>query len=316
MNKNVDWIVLGSSSLSGSGTATVSYTVMSNGSASNRSGIIYSGNRSITINQAGLSASALKDFNHDGRNDLLWQNRMTGEVSVWRMNGVNIVSGDYLSPSNIGDTKWKMMGTLDADRDGNTDILLQHDAGYVEIWRMINDTLVQVVMLPQSVESEPAWRIVGTGDMDRDGFADIFWQHPNGSVAVWYMSGTGFQIRESVIIAAVSDNRWRVAGIEDFNHDGKLDILWRHTAWGQLLTWHMNDRQFLSSGMNIVFANNEWNIAALGDFSGDGKPDLIWQNTVTGELAAWFMDGGAVINSWSLNPGRIADTNWRIVGPR
>jgi hypothetical protein len=316
LNKNADWIVIGSSSWSGTGTQTIDYTILSNGSTSNRTGIIYSGNRSVTINQSATSALKLKDFNHDGLNDLLWQNRTTGEISVWRMNGVNVVSGDYLSPSNVGDTNWKMMGTLDADRDGNTDILLQHDAGYVEIWRMINDTLAQVVILPKTVELDPTWRIVGTGDMDRDGFADIFWQHPSGSVAVWYMSGTGFDIRESVTIAAVSDNRWRVAGIEDFNHDGKLDILWRHTVWGQLLTWHMDDRQFLSSGMNIVFANNQWNIAALGDFSGDGKPDLIWQNTVTGELAAWFMENGAVINTWSLNPSRIADTNWRIVGPR
>jgi hypothetical protein len=316
MNKNADWIVLGSSSLSGTGSKTISYTVLSNGSTSNRTGIIYSGNRSITISQSGTNASTLKDFNFDGINDLIWQNSSTGELAIWRMRGVNIISGDYMSPANIGDTNWKIMGTLDADRDGSTDLLLQHDAGYVEIWRMVGDTRAEIVILPASVEADPRWRIVGTGDMDRDGYADIFWQHPDGAVAVWYLNGTGFQIRESIVLANVSDSRWRVAGIEDFNHDGKLDILWRHTGWGQLLAWYMDDRQFLNSGMNIIMANSNWKIAALGDFSGDGKPDLIWHNTVTGELAAWFMDNSGVVNSWSLNPGRVTDTNWRLVGPR
>ena len=42
------------------------------------------------------------------------------------MNGVNIISGESLSPSNAGDTNWKIMGTLDANLDGETDIVFQH----------------------------------------------------------------------------------------------------------------------------------------------------------------------------------------------
>jgi hypothetical protein len=312
---NAPWIILGASSLSGTGSNTIAYTVTSNASGTARTGIIYSGNRSVTVTQAGGSWK-LKDFSGDGRNDLIWQNRSTGELSIWRMNGVNIISGDYLSPANIGDTNWKIRGTLDANLDGQTDLLLQHDAGSVAIWRMNKETRVETVMLSQSVVSEPKWQIVGTADMDRDGFSDILWQHPDGRVAVWYLFGTGYQVRQSAIVATVSDPGWRVGGIEDFNHDGRPDILWRHTGSGQLFVWHMDDRKFLSSGMNLIVANNQWQIAAVGDFSGDGKPDLVWQNTTTGELAAWFLSSGTFLNSWSLNPGRIADTNWRIAGPR
>lgn len=54
----------------------------------------------------------------------------------------------------------------------------------------------------------------------------------------------------------------------------------------------------------------EWQVVSIADFSGDGKPDFIWRNSHTGELQAWFMDDARFINHWSLNPGRVADTNW------
>jgi hypothetical protein len=114
----------------------------------------------------------------------------------------------------------------------------------------------------------------------------------------------------------VSDARWRVAAIEDFNNDGKPDILWRHTSWGQFLVWNMNNREFLSAGMYLMMANDQWQVAAVGDYSGDGRPDLIWRNTVTGELAAWILDGDNVALSVSLSPASIGDLNWHLAGPR
>jgi hypothetical protein len=314
LGSNADWLTTNLSS--GTGGTTVTYSVAANPSSAARTGIIYSGARSLVVNQAGNSSVRATDFNADGRNDLIWQNRITGEVAVWTMNGIRFTSSASFSPGNVGDANWKIMGAFDANLDGQTDLLLQHDDGWVAFWRMNGLTRIEQVVLTQSVVSEPSWKIVGTGDMDRDGFGDIIWQHADGRVAVWYLFGDGFQVREGATIAVVSDARWRVAGIADFDHDGRLDILWRHSDWGQLLTWHMNDRQFLSSGMNIVMANRQWNIAAVGDFSGDGKPDLIWQNTATGELSAWFMLNSAFVNSWYLTPDRITDLNWRIAGPR
>ncbi len=150
--------------------------------------------------------------------------------------------------------------------------------------------------------------------MDRDGFDDIAWQHPDGRVAVWYMDG--FERRDEALVATVSDPRWRLAALEDFDGDGKLDILWRHTSWGQFLVWNMDDRQYLSSGMQLIMANSQWQVVATADFSGDRRPDLIWQNDTTGELAVWVLDGPNVAASLAINPGRISDTNWRIAGPR
>jgi hypothetical protein len=306
---NMAWLNVGNPTTIG--TATVNYTAAPNVSKQPRQAIVYSGNRSVTVTQRGRMKA---DFNRDGRNDLIWQNRYTGELSVWSMDGTNIISGEYFSPANVGNSDWKMMGSLDADRDGQTDLLFQHDAGYVAIWRMSGKTRVQSLTLSNSMTADPRWRIVGAGDMDGDGYEDILWQHPDGRVLCWYMNG--LQKRDESVIAVVSDARWRVAAIEDFNNDGKPDILWRHTSWGQFLVWNMNNREFLSAGMYLMMANDQWQVAAVGDYSGDGRPDLIWRNTVTGELAAWILDGDNVALSVSLSPASIGDLNWHLAGPR
>ena len=38
----------------------------------------------------------------------------------------------------------------------------------------------------------PSWHIVGTGDFNADGHADILWQNDNGTPAIWLMNGLNF----------------------------------------------------------------------------------------------------------------------------
>jgi hypothetical protein len=318
LGTNADWINLSPADLAGSNSKMITFNVAPNLTKEPRTAIVYSGNRSLILTQPGRVKG---DFDGDGQVDLLWQNRSTGEVSVWGMKGTSIGWGEYLTPANVGDSNWKIAGTLDLDRDGYTDIVLQHDAGDVDIWRMAGEQRIETIAVGTNVtdaewdpRSDPQWRIVGTGNMDGDDFEDILWQHADGRVAAWYMEA--LDVREAAVIATVSDDRWRVAATADFNHDGKLDILWRHTAWGQFLVWNMDDRQYLSSGMHLIMANSQWQVNAVGDFNKDGKPDLIWWNNTTGELAAWLLKDQQVAAGVSLNPGRIADTNWRIAGPR
>ena len=69
---------------------------------------------------------------------------------------------------------------------------------------------------------------------------------------------------------------WSIAGVGDFNGDGKSDILWHDTS-GNVGIWDMKDSQILKTP-SIASAPSNWSIAGVGDFNGDGKSDIVWQN--------------------------------------
>ena len=96
---------------------------------------------------------------------------------------------------------------------------------------------------------------------------------------------------------------------QDFNGDGKADILWQ-TFFGNVFEGLMNGSTITSERfITNIFPG--WRIVGGGDFNGDGKSDVVWQDLVEGNVAIWMMDGLRV-DSYSTigNMG----TEWSIVG--
>ena len=55
-----------------------------------------------------LSPNPRCDFNGDGKTDILWRHKTSGQNAVWFMNGVTLNGGVYI-PSVI-DTAWEIVG--------------------------------------------------------------------------------------------------------------------------------------------------------------------------------------------------------------
>ena len=49
------------------------------------------------------------------------------------------------------------------------------------------------------------------------------------------------------------------------------------------------------------------------DFNSDGFLDLLWHHAADGRLAAWMMNGGHLLSGTALEPGQLADVNWKPV---
>ena len=94
------------------------------------------------------------------------------------------------------------------------------------------------------------WTIIGTGDFNNDGYADILWRHSGGSVAIWLMAG-GRVLSAGVPGAAGTD--WAILNVGDYNGDGKDDLLWEYTVGSTNGTerthiiWYMNGAAILGS---------------------------------------------------------------------
>ena len=135
------------------------------------------------------------------------------------------------------------------------------------------------------------------------------------------MNGSQITASQSLTLQgaqASPDASWSIAGVGDFNGDGKSDILWRN-ANGTLIDWTMNGSQIASSqdvtlGGSPAMPDKSWNIVGIGDFNGDGKSDILWRNT-SGTLIDWTMNGSQVASTQEVTlQGSPAtpDASWQI----
>ena len=98
----------------------------------------------------------------------------------------------------------------------------------------------------------------------------------------------------------------QIAGVADFNGDGKADILWQSTSTGERGVYLMNGTA-VTSWVSLGIVPTTWQIAGTGDFNGDGQTDILWQNTTTGERGIYLMNGTTVTSWVSLG---IVPTAW------
>ncbi|WP_235355233.1 FG-GAP-like repeat-containing protein [Aliterella atlantica] len=270
-----------------------------------------SGNITLNLN----SNAPRADFNNDGKTDILWR-QDSGYLSTWLMDGTNLISSSLLNPSRVTDTNWKPVGTGDFNSDGKTDILWRHNSGYVSVWFMNGANLISSAALNPSRVTDTNWKPVGTGDFNNDGKTDILWRHDSGYVSVWFMNGANLISSAALNPGRVTDIAWKPVGTGDFNNDGTTDILWRHDS-GYLSVWFMNGANLISGSLlnPSRVADTAWKPVGTGDFNNDGKTDILWRRD-DGYVSVWFMDGNSLVSGTYLNPSRVADTTWKIVGPR
>jgi hypothetical protein len=98
------------------------------------------------------------DFNSDGKTDILWRNKSTGQNVVWFMDGV--AYGSYAWLLEVTDLNWEIVGTDDFNADGKTDILWRNKStGQNVVWLMNGTTYGSYTWLPDVPDTN--WEIVG-----------------------------------------------------------------------------------------------------------------------------------------------------------
>jgi hypothetical protein len=246
-----------------------------------------------------------RDFNGDGKGDILLAINGNTSVQVWTMDGTTRTAATNFTAPNSNYTNIR---TGDFNGDGMSDLMWQNVVtGAIQIWTMNGTSKVSAATLANpGVE----WQTVATGDVDGDGKSDLVLQN-GGAVQVWQMNGANVLSQTTVATAAPAGYKAIASG--DFNADGKADILWQNASTGALEIWRMNGASVANDTVLSTNPGSGMKAITTGDFNGDGKADILLQDTSTGQTAIWFMDGSTVL-SGSGNVAKNLGTSWNACG--
>jgi predicted outer membrane repeat protein len=238
----------------------------------------------------GWTVTHVTDLNDDGKDDILFRHT-DGRVYAYLMNGLTVIGGKELLPAGSGWSVSHVAGPI---------LVLRHTDGRAHLWYMFGtDIDGSASLLPAG----SGWNVVGTGDVNGDGLADIVFMHNDGRGYIYLMQyidiigGAGF-------LSAGSG--WTVTHIADFDGDGKDDLVFRH-ADGRAHLFLMNGTTF-GAGLSILGAGTGWTVTHVGDLNGDGKADLVFRHA-DGRAHARLMNGTSVVNAGDLLP---AASGWRV----
>jgi hypothetical protein len=173
-------------------------------------------------------------------------------------------------------------------------VILRDEAGRATLVRYADGALVP----SQTFGTVAAgFEMVGRGDLDGNGIADILWYDEAGNaLAAWLLEGG--TIIGGIGLATPAGEPWEAFGGADHDGDGRDEIFLRHAEAGLL-------RRLVLEGANFVALDEldgapgpAWRPAGTGDLDGDGAPELVWVHEA-GDVALWHFADLASIDERS-----------------
>lgn len=245
------------------------------------------------------SKGPLGDFNGDRTTDFLFLKTAnpSGErdLAVWLMDGITPIAQTVVGSAGAD---WLPFNLNDFNGDRTDDILFERQLsdGSVDygLWLMDGVAPASKAMIG-SVAAGAGWRAVDTNDFSGDRKADILFSRPASApgqteYALWVMDGTT-PLQQAAI--GTSGAGWVLIDHNDFNGDGKADLLFKQAAsenGEQYGVWLMDGPSILAQAV-VGTATEGWQFLGSADINGDGKADLEFVNPGSRQVASWLMDG-------------------------
>ncbi len=178
---------------------------------------------------------------------------------------------------------------FDLDGDGATELLWHSpDQDQLLLMQLAADLSPSGFILYQL---EPGEKVIGSGDFDADGHADILLRGSDPSDRrIWFMDG--LELREEkalprmLVLGAVE-------ALGDFDADGRTDLLWRlpPAQGGKPLITFLEGAAVAGLGL---LPESPLPFRAAPDLDGDGDADLFLHDAPAGASEAWLLDGDGV----------------------
>jgi 5'/3'-nucleotidase SurE len=230
-----------------------------------------------------------------GGPEIFVQNQTDGTVGfVSNDHGSPVIGGLTPALGALG-TGFKLVGAGDLDHDGSADAILQDQAlGTIVYANELNGQFVGFGAVDASTALGATWKVVGAGDINGDGFADVVIQNQSqGEILFQNMAGGAGQGYQPVVGNASLGADWKVVGVGDINRDGFADVVIQQATTGSTIYADMAHGQF--SGFDPVTnsIDSTFKVVGIADVNQDGFADVIFQHTTDGQVVFADMHGGA-----------------------
>ena len=235
--------------------------------------------------------AGIGDFDGDGKDDVLLRNT-DGRWFFYPMDGRNVLAGRgtvRMTP----DLAWQVAGIGDLDGDGKDDVLMRHEDGRWHYYRM-NGRRPLAGSGSGRLTRDLNWQMAGVGDFDGDGKDDVLLRRRDDGRWYFYPMDGRASIAGRGTVPLTRDLAWAVAGVGDFDADGRHDVLLRH-ADGRWRYYPLQGRRVLDgAGLVNLTDDTSATVAGIGDLNYDGCADVL-ARLANGGWQYYALDGRRVL---------------------
>ena len=241
--------------------------------------------------------AGIGDFDGDGNDDVALRH-LDGRFKFYFMNGLRFHQQlDFEDEEVSTDFQIVGVGRFDSFNDDDEIVLRHRLTGTwikLEFRTFFSEYEASVDDFEfRDLSTDTDKNVVGLGDFDGNGVRDFLMRQADGR---WYyiMIGTSFsnKVLEEGFLSLEEDISYGLAGIGDFNGDGKDDILLRHKD-GSWLYYAMDGSKFIKDENGEASLPNDLDlrVAGVGDLNADAVDDLILRHIETGAWHYYPMAG-------------------------
>ena len=196
------------------------------------------------------------DVNEDGRSDLFFRNRHTGENRLYTLSA----DGRRLRPYTLKKlpVRWEAKGIADINNDGIDDLIFRNrNTGQIRIQLLRPNGLSSRALY--SVKLPLVWTLVGVEDFNGDGVADLFYrnrQTGRNRIVLLQRNGTSRRTLYPPRIAP----EWHLVQVTDFNDDMVPDLLYHNRNTGKVRIVFLRNDGTKKSRIDLPPVGSHWSV--------------------------------------------------------